>query len=144
MTNYTDPDGFAEWEATVPESFKRDPIWRTPAYRYSLWLSDLAKQDARILRANVDTRTDVDQLLRAVGCRFERGFEHADTLHAVPEIGCKRGRIRHRVHKIHHAMGKRMLIANDMSGRPPIFDVRMTGFCGENRPKTLRIFRVFS
>jgi len=62
-----DPDGFAEWEATVPESFKRDPIWRTPAYRYSLWLSDLAKQDARILRANVDTRTDVDQFLRAVG-----------------------------------------------------------------------------
>jgi len=67
MTNYADPDGFAEWEATVPESFKRDPIWRTPAYRYSLWLSDLAKQDARILRANVDTRTDVDQFLRAVG-----------------------------------------------------------------------------
>lgn len=67
MTKYSDPDGFAEWEATIPESFKRDPIWRTPAYRYAVWLSDLAKLDARILRADPDTRTDVDQFLRAVG-----------------------------------------------------------------------------
>jgi len=67
MPKYPDPDGFGEWEATIPEWIKRDPIWRTPAYRYSVWLSDLAKQDARILRANIDTRSDVDQLLRAVG-----------------------------------------------------------------------------
>ncbi len=67
MTKYPDPDGFAEWEATVPESFKRDPIWRTPAYRYAVWLSDLAKQDARVLRGDADTRNDVDQFLRAVG-----------------------------------------------------------------------------
>jgi four helix bundle protein len=67
MTKYPDPEGFAEWETTVPESVRRDPIWRTPAYRYALWLSDLAKQDARVLRANADTRSDVDQFLRAVG-----------------------------------------------------------------------------
>jgi four helix bundle protein len=67
MTKYPDPDGFADWEATIAESFKRDPIWRTPAYRFALWLSDLAKQDARILRADPDTRSDVDQFLRAVG-----------------------------------------------------------------------------
>jgi four helix bundle protein len=67
MTKYPDPAGFAEWEATVPESFKRDPIWRTPAYRFAVWLSDLAKQDAKILRSDPDTRSDVDQLLRAVG-----------------------------------------------------------------------------
>ena len=67
MTKYSDPDGFAAWEATIPESFRRDPIWRTPAYRYGLWLSDLAKQDAKILRADPDTKGDVDQLLRAIG-----------------------------------------------------------------------------
>ena|SRR6476620_9571628 len=67
MPKYSDPPGFAEWEATVPESFKRDPIWRTPAYRYAVWLSDLAKEDARVLRGDADTRSDVDQFLRAVG-----------------------------------------------------------------------------
>jgi four helix bundle protein len=67
MTKYPDPERFAQWEANVPESFKRDPIWRTPAYRFALWLSDLAKQDAKILRADLDTRGDVDQFLRAVG-----------------------------------------------------------------------------
>jgi four helix bundle protein len=67
MSQYSDPEGFAEWEATVPEYFRRDPIWRTPAYRYGLWLSELAKQDAKLLRADPDTRGDVDQFLRAVG-----------------------------------------------------------------------------
>ena len=67
MTTYPDPEGFAEWEATVPESFRRDPIWRTPAYRYGVWLSELAKQDARLMRADPGTRADVDQFLRAVG-----------------------------------------------------------------------------
>ena len=67
MPKYPDPLGFAEWEATVPESFKRDQIWRTPAYRYAVWLSDLSKEDARLLRADPDTRSDVDQFLRAVG-----------------------------------------------------------------------------
>ena len=67
VTTYSDPPDFTEWEATVPESFKRDPIWRTPAYRYGVWLSDLAKEDAKVLRADADSRSDVDQLLRAVG-----------------------------------------------------------------------------
>jgi four helix bundle protein len=67
MTKYPDPDGFAEWEVTVPESFKRDPIWRTPAYRYGVWLSELAKGDAQVMLANRATRGDVDQFLRAVG-----------------------------------------------------------------------------
>ena len=66
MTKYPDPDGFAEWEATVPESYKRDPIWRTPAYRYALWLSDLVKADAKVLRADRDFRNNADQLIRAV------------------------------------------------------------------------------
>ena len=66
MSNYSDPPGLAEWEKTVPEPFRRDPIWRTPAYRFGLWLSDLAKGDARLLRQDRDRRNDTDQLLRAV------------------------------------------------------------------------------
>jgi four helix bundle protein len=59
--------GFAEWEATLPEVFKRDPIWRTPAYRFGLWLSDLVKVDAIRLRSERNSANDADQLLRAVG-----------------------------------------------------------------------------
>src|SRR6476620_9218476 len=67
MTPFPDPKGFAEWEATLPASFKRDPIWRTPAYRFGVWLSDLVKSDATALRTNRSMRNDADQLLRAVG-----------------------------------------------------------------------------
>ena len=45
MTKYTDPPGFAEWEATVPAAIRNDSIWKTPAYRYALWISDLAEAD---------------------------------------------------------------------------------------------------
>ena len=67
MTPFPDPPGFADWEATVPASFKRDTIWRTPAYRFGLWLADLVKADANVLRADRNSRNDADQLLRAVG-----------------------------------------------------------------------------
>jgi four helix bundle protein len=67
MAPFPDPNGFAEWAAMLPASFKRDPIWRTPAYRYGVWLSDLVKADANLLRANRNMRNDADQLLRAVG-----------------------------------------------------------------------------
>ena len=67
MTPFPDPPGFAEWEATIPASFRRDTLWRTPAYRFGLWLSDLAKADANLLRADRNSRNDADQLLRAVG-----------------------------------------------------------------------------
>jgi four helix bundle protein len=66
VATYEDPPGFVEWEATVPESYRRDPIWRTPAYRYGLWASELAREDIKRLRANRDSRNDADQLLRAI------------------------------------------------------------------------------
>jgi four helix bundle protein len=66
MTPFPDPTGFAEWEATLPPQFKRDPIWRTPAYRFGLWLSDLAKDDVTVLRADPGRANEADQLRRAV------------------------------------------------------------------------------
>ena len=65
MTKYTDPPGFEEWEAQVPVSLRQDPIWRTPAYRYGLWLADLAAADVVPLFKQVETRNLADQLLRA-------------------------------------------------------------------------------
>ena len=66
MPPLPDPPGFSEWEATVPASFKRDPIWRTPAYRFALWLGEFAKPDAKKLYENRWSANDADQLLRAV------------------------------------------------------------------------------
>ena len=77
MPKLSDPPRFTEWEATVPESVKRDPIWRTPAYRFASWLSKLAKNDAGILRENRWTSEDAGQLLRAVnsiGANLAEGY----------------------------------------------------------------------
>ena len=66
MSKFPDPPGFAEWEATLPPSFLRDPIWRTPAYRYGLWLAALAKKDYELLLASRGSRNNAEQLLKAV------------------------------------------------------------------------------
>jgi len=65
MPKYPDPPGFAQWESQVPLSLRNDPLWRTPAYRYGLWLADLAAADVAPLWRNVETRDIADQLLRA-------------------------------------------------------------------------------
>jgi len=66
MSKFVDPPGFVEWEATLPASLLRDPIWRTPAYRFGLWLAALAKKDFNILYADRSSRNTAEQLLRAV------------------------------------------------------------------------------
>jgi len=66
MSKFVDPPGFAEWEATLPASILRDPIWRTPAYRFGVWLAALAKKDFKILYADRGSRNTAEQLLRAV------------------------------------------------------------------------------
>ena len=77
MTKYSDPPGFAEWEATVPESIRSDTIWKAPAYRYGLWMSDLAAQDVAALLRDPDTRQSADQLIRAadsISSNFAEGY----------------------------------------------------------------------
>ena len=80
MSKFTDPPGFAEWEATLPASFVRDPIWRTPAYRYGLWLASLARKDFEILNADRGSRNTAEQLLRAVeaiSANFAEGYSRS-------------------------------------------------------------------
>ena len=60
-----EPAGLTEWaNAQVPEALRADPIWRLPAYRYSLFLADQVQAAAPRLR-RVCTRRTVDQLLDA-------------------------------------------------------------------------------
>src|SRR5690349_4884458 len=60
-----EPRGLAEWaEKNVPAVIREDPIWRLPAYRYSLYLADQIKANAQPLR-QTETKKTVDQLLDA-------------------------------------------------------------------------------
>jgi hypothetical protein len=60
-----EPPGLAEWAiATVPEAMRQDPIWRLPAYRYSLYLGDQLQAAAGQIR-RVCTPRMVDQLVDA-------------------------------------------------------------------------------
>lgn len=62
-----EPLGLAEWaQAEVPEVMRNDPIWRLPAYRYSLYLGDLVQADVYRMRHDIRTRSCVDQLITAV------------------------------------------------------------------------------
>jgi four helix bundle protein len=61
-----DPE-FDAWARTVPLDLTADPIWRTPAYRLSLWAMSLAQRDAQPILRHPLTRVHLDQLLRSVG-----------------------------------------------------------------------------
>ena len=63
-----DPEGLAEWSVQVPEVMRDDPIWRLPAYRFALYLGDLAQlQDAPRIQRDYRTRRHLDQFLKAAG-----------------------------------------------------------------------------
>jgi four helix bundle protein len=60
-----EPAGLTEWAKTqVPEAIRSDPIWRLPAYRYSLFLADQLRAAERQIR-RACTRRTADQLLDA-------------------------------------------------------------------------------
>ncbi|HEX6050170.1 MAG TPA: four helix bundle protein [Gemmatimonadaceae bacterium] len=63
----TDEPEFDAWALTVPPEITTDTIWRTPAYRFSLYLMFCAQADLRWIGRHPSTRALADQLLRAVG-----------------------------------------------------------------------------
>jgi four helix bundle protein len=60
-------DEYRKWEEMISPRFRRDTLWRTTAYRYAMYLSDLAWEDATVLERRVITRALAAQILRAVG-----------------------------------------------------------------------------
>jgi len=58
---------YHEWEQAVPMEIKNDSVWNSRAYRVSLFLSDLAWQDATKLIKDKRTISLADQLYRAAG-----------------------------------------------------------------------------
>ena len=57
---------FDDWVRTVPPDITTDTIWRTPAYRLSLYVYWCAQSDVQYFIRD-RARAHVDQLLRAVG-----------------------------------------------------------------------------
>lgn len=55
------------WEASVSDQIRGDPLWTVKAYRLSLFLSDLAWEDASKLLKHPLSRETADQLYRAAG-----------------------------------------------------------------------------
>lgn len=58
---------YSEWEKKVPKAIKQDSVWNAKAYRLSLFLSDVAWQDATRLLHDKRTLGLSDQLYRSVG-----------------------------------------------------------------------------
>jgi four helix bundle protein len=58
---------YSEWMKTVPETIKSDSLWRMAAYRYALWLSELAWFDVTKLLKDRRTLELSGQLYAAVG-----------------------------------------------------------------------------
>jgi len=59
--------GYESWLTTVPPEITTDTIWRTPAYRFSLFHMFRAQSDLQWIGRHRSTRALSDQLLRAVG-----------------------------------------------------------------------------
>jgi four helix bundle protein len=58
---------YQEWERSVPSTITGDSLWKMEVYRLSLFVGDLAWEDATKLMGDRRTRKLSDQLYRAVG-----------------------------------------------------------------------------
>jgi four helix bundle protein len=58
---------YEEWEQSIDEQIKRDSLWRMPAYRLALFVSDIGWQDTIKLVRDHRTRSLSDQLYRSLG-----------------------------------------------------------------------------
>jgi hypothetical protein len=60
-------ESYRQWEEMIAPRFRADTLWRTSAYRYATYLSDLAWEDAVRLEPRLITRPLGAQLCRAAG-----------------------------------------------------------------------------
>lgn len=73
------------WLAEVPESLKCDPVWKFAAYSKSLWLFDLVWKDCERLRASLQGKALISQLVRSTDSisanideGYGRGLDHKE------------------------------------------------------------------
>jgi len=58
---------FEEWEKTVPDYVKKDPLWDSLYYRVALYLYDLVWDDCDLLQKDFRARKNVEQIIHSSG-----------------------------------------------------------------------------
>lgn len=70
-------DQFAHFEKTPPPDLFGDPIWRLPAYRIALFLSDVARLDvSKMLRASAPAHIagQLERAIDSIGANIAEGY----------------------------------------------------------------------
>lgn len=68
---------YDEWEKTVPDTIKRDPVWQFYAYRKALFLYELMWEDCEKLMRDPRGRAVAEQFTRSAGsisANIEEGY----------------------------------------------------------------------
>jgi four helix bundle protein len=103
---------YLEWEQSVPDCIKQDSVWKSKAYRLSLFAADLCWYDATRLLADKRTISLADQLFRSSGgisANIEEGYSRGTGRDRARfyEYGLGSAReSRGWYHKGHHVLGK--------------------------------------
>lgn len=58
---------FEDWEKSIPNYIKKDPLWESLYYRVALYMYDLAWDDCDILQKDFKARNNVSQLIHSSG-----------------------------------------------------------------------------
>jgi four helix bundle protein len=68
---------FQEWETSPPSDLFGDPIWRLPAYRIALFLSDIVREDVLVMvreRAPAHLHSQLARAVGSIGSNIEEGY----------------------------------------------------------------------
>ena len=68
---------YDEWEKTVPDTIKNDPVWQFYSHRKALFLYDLTWEDCEKLMRDPRGRAVAEQLTRSTGsisANIEEGY----------------------------------------------------------------------
>jgi hypothetical protein len=80
---------YESWLAEVPDSLKRDPVWKFVAYPKSLWLFDLVWVDCEKLKSNQQGRALINQLIRStdsISVNIDEGYGRGLSIRNMPII----------------------------------------------------------
>jgi len=58
---------FDDWEKTVPDYIKKDPLWDSLYYRVALFLYDLVWDDCELLQKDFRARHNIEQITHSSG-----------------------------------------------------------------------------
>lgn len=58
---------YEQWEATVPDNLRADPLWKSSYYRMGMYLYHLVWLDCSHMRTDYRGRSVSDQLIRSAG-----------------------------------------------------------------------------